>query len=133
MGNKLITQGKQTVIQARSALSSEQVAFAEWLALPPSKRTPRHQKDLCKELGVTEQSLCNWKGIPELWLVRDEVMGIKGRELVAKAQGVMEDAMDSPNHKVKLEAARDILDRFGESRKQEHIIETIQDLWNRYH
>jgi hypothetical protein len=131
--NKLILRGQQNLQQARSVLSAQQIAFAEYLALPPSKRKPLYQKDFAKEIGVTEQSLCGWKNIPELWIVRDEVMGNQARELVAKAQGILDKAMDSRNEKIKLEAAKDVMDRFGESRKHGTIIADLRDLYKQYH
>jgi hypothetical protein len=131
--NKLILRGQQNLQQARSVLSAEQIAFAEWLALPPSKRVPLYQKDFAKEIGVTEQSLCGWKDIPEIWIVRDEVMGNQAKELVAKAQGILDKAMDSHNEKIKLEAAKDVMDRFGESRKHGTIIADLRDLYKQYH
>jgi len=131
--NKLILRGQQNLERARSVLSAEQIAFAEWLALPPSKRIPLYQKDFATQISVTEQTLCNWKNIPELWIVRDELMENQAKEMVAKAQGILDKAMESKHEKIKLEAAKDVMDRFGESRKHGTIIADLRDLYKQYH
>jgi len=131
--NKLILRGQQNLQQARSVLSAEQIAFAEWLALPPSKRVPLYQKDFAAIIGVTEETLCHWKNIDELWIVRNGIMGNRAKEMVAKAQGIMDDMMDSNNEKIKLEAAKDTLDREGEPRKHGAIVANITDLYRKYH
>jgi hypothetical protein len=42
----------------------------EWLATPALLRTPEYQKDLAVELGVSRETLDNWKNTP---LFQDEV------------------------------------------------------------
>jgi len=133
METSLVKQAENRISRARSRLSADQIAFAEWLALPFMERQPKHQKDLAAQLGISEKTLTEWKKIPEIWEVRDSVISTKGKELVSEAMAVMEKVLKSPNLKLASEAARDILDRWAEPTKHAHIVATIKDMYDRYH
>ena len=123
----------EVISKARRNLSRDQIIFAEWLALPTFERSPKTQQDLAKELHISEQSICQWKRIPELWEVRDELIGTKGKELVVDAIAVLGKLLKGDNNKLAAEAAKDILDRWAAPRKHAHIIANIKDMYNNYH
>ena len=125
--------GKREVALARSVLSVQQIDYAEWLAVPTSERNPGTQKELAKILGVTEETLCHWKQIPELWVVRDDALTPQQKELVSDAIGVLRTALKSKNNLVAFRAAVDVLDRFGESRKHVSAVVNIVDMYKNYH
>ncbi len=129
----LTIRGNENVAKARGKLTTQQIDFAQWLALPYSERIPKTQKDYASQVGVSEQSLCDWKKIPELWQVRDDAIGTKGKELVTEAMAVLEKMLKSPNLKIASEAAKDILDRWAEPVKHAHIIASIKDMYEVYH
>lgn len=129
----LAIRGDERVTRARGKLTPEQIGFAEWLALPLSARTPKTQKEYSAQIHISEHSLCDWKKIPEVWQVRDDAIGTKGKELVSEAMAVLEKVLKSNNLKLASEAAKDILDRWGETTKHAHIIATIKDMYEEYH
>ena len=45
----------------------EFVAFASWCALPSWYRAPETQKELAKQIGVSQDTLTDWKRHPEFW------------------------------------------------------------------
>jgi hypothetical protein len=47
-------------------LSAAREFYVEWLALPPNRREPASQAKVAVELGVTEQTLRNWKRDPRI-------------------------------------------------------------------
>ena len=123
----------EKVSKARQGLTPEQLVFAEWLALPSTDRIPRQQQDLAIQLKVAESTLCQWKKIPELWQVRDEILGTKGREMVAEAIAVQRSLLHSPNTRVAADIAKQIIDMHYEPLKHKDILTTIKDLWDKYH
>lgn len=45
----------------------EFLAFASWCALPSWHRTPETQKELADKIGVSQDTLTDWKRHPEFW------------------------------------------------------------------
>lgn len=120
------------ISEARRKLKPEQIILAEWLALPSFERVPKTQKELGEQLGVSDETIKNWKKIPEVWLVRDECMSTLGKELVAEAMGTLKQMMKKGGPQA-YQAAKDILDRYAEPIKHMHIITSLKDLWEQYH
>jgi len=122
---------------AKGELTPEQIAFAEWLAVPRFERVPPTQKELAAQLSVSERTLKNWKKIPEIWVVVGDVNENELRELVPEARAVMEKAIRQPGsiNRVTFDAAKHILAQWGESRERAGggIVRTIVDLYNKYH
>ena len=112
-----------------TVLKAGQIRLAEWLAIPLIERQPKTQAELAIQLGVTEATLCNWKHNPELWDYRDKLLRQTGKDLVPEALRVIKDLLESPNSKVALEAAKDILSRWSDPRKSAHIIATLKELY----
>lgn len=52
-----------TPIQANS-WSPDQIKFQAWLAVPPSARSPRSQKELAHQLERDPATLSDWKKLP---------------------------------------------------------------------
>ena len=129
--NGLVTYDKTEL--ARSKLKPEQIFFGEWLATPSAQREPATQVLLAKQFGINEATLCNWKKIPELRYVIDDILGLRGRELVPEAIAKLKDCLNSTDAKVAFEAAKDILNRWGEVSKHGTIIASIKDLYEHYH
>ena len=134
MINALAIAGQDKEIRARQALRPEQILFAEWLALPMSERHPSTQKELSAQLGVSDQTLSNWKDIPEIWDVRDSLLTTKAKGLVSDALKVLEDRLKDPEHKkLALDAAKEILDRWSEPKRHAAIVVSLADLYKQYH
>jgi len=129
----LVERNKERLAKSRGRLTADQLAFAEWLAIPKMERQPKTQKELAAKMGVSEQILCYWKDIPELWDVRDSLITSQAKELIPEAIKVLADRIKDPEHKkLALEAAKDILDRWSEPKRHAHIIATIQDMYENY-
>ena len=122
---------KSTDSEARRKLKPEQVAFAEWLATPKDERVPKLQKEFAEQIGVADITVKLWKRIPEIWMVRDEVMDAAGRELVPEALGTLKRILKSDSQQA-IKAASDILSRYAEPVRKSPIIVTLKDLWNAY-
>ena len=45
----------------------EFVEFARWSAIPSGQREPDTQKELAEVIGVSEDTLTDWKKRPEFW------------------------------------------------------------------
>lgn len=112
-----------------SYLKPLQIQLAEWLATPDTERQPKTQKDLAIQLGVTEATLCNWKQNPELWEYRDRLLRLAGKDKVPDAIKKVGDLMNCENKKVELEAAKDILSRWSDPRREAHIVTTLKELY----
>ena len=129
----LVGYGNERADVARRALTTEQIIFAEWLAVPTSERIPPTQNDLAQQLSVSKQSITYWKQIPEIWTVRDSIITHQAKEMVVDAIKVMKDKLNSNSDKIALDAARDILDRWAEPRRHASIVATIKELYDQYH
>lgn len=110
-------------------LKPSQIQFAEWLATPATERQPKTQIELAEQLGVVESTLCNWKRIPEVWDYRDSILRQTGKDLVPEALKKIKELLDSPNSKVALDAAKDILSRWSDPKRSAHIIATLKQLY----
>ena len=129
----LAERNKERIVKSRGRLTPQQLVFAEWLAVPTTERQPRSQKELAKQLGVSQQSLCQWKEIPELWDVRDSLVTSAAKDLIPEAIKVLKDRIADPEHKkLALDAAKDILDRWSEPKRHAHIIASIKDMYESY-
>jgi len=71
------------------------------------------QIEIAKELQVSDQSVSNWKKIPEFAAAREEAERDAFHKLVPKARQKIAELLNAKNEQVQLAAARDILDRAG--------------------
>jgi len=123
---------KSIASEARKKLKPEQIAFAEWLAIPKDERVPKLQKEFAEQIGVADITVKLWKHIPEIWMVRDEVMDAAGRELVPEALAALKRVLKSDSSQA-IKAASDILSRYAEPVRKSPIIATLKNLWDAYH
>lgn len=129
----LAERNKERIIKSRGRLTTDQILFAEWLAMPTIERQPKTQKELAIQLGYEEHTLCCWKEIPELWDVRDSLVTSQAKELIPEAIQVLKDRIKDKDHqKLALDAAKDILDRWSEPKRHAHIIASIKDMYESY-
>ena len=112
-------------------LKPEQIIYAEWLSCPASMRKPPTLAELATQLGVTTPTLYNWRKVSEVQQLIDDLLNVKGRELVPEAISVLKKSLDSPNAKVAFEAAKDVLSRWGMISKSGHVIASIKELYDR--
>jgi len=128
----MVTLTEERANLARSRLSPEQIRFAEWLAMPLDERNPSTQRDLALVLDVSEITLSHWKKIGEIRDIMDDIISARGKELVPLAIKKLKGLLNSDNSKVQLDAAKDILSRWGDVARQGHIVASIKDLYNKY-
>ena len=126
--------GNQGGKPKRKHLTPQQLQYAEWLAKPDWARIPKTEKDLADILGVSDQSLSDWKHLPELWEARDEALDNRMRNLVPQAAGILERAVKNPGNinKVTFDAAKQIIKEWGESKRRSPVLATFQDLREKY-
>lgn len=93
-GNKdkfgVVSQGDQT---------ANREFFVGWLALPPNRREPRTQEALAEALGVSSQTLRNWKRDPRIvGKVKGKIQGVLAvNDLSQIVESLKEQAFDSSN------------------------------------
>jgi len=110
-------------------LKPGQITFAEWLATPIIERQPKTQSALAELLGVSQQTLCNWKNDPEVWDYRDKILRQTGKDLVPEALKRISILLQSDNPKVALDAAKDVLSRWSDPKKSAHLVTTLKELY----
>ena len=71
------------------------------------------QADVARELKITEQTICNWKKDPEFCAELERLTREKLRGMAPRAARVLGELLSSESDNVRLNAARDILDRAG--------------------
>lgn len=71
------------------------------------------QRQIAEELKVTEQTICAWKKNPEFIEGYNNLMRSTVRSVSAKALKTMVKLLDADSEQVRLNAAKDILDRAG--------------------
>lgn len=129
MTNAMIDRNEARLTEARRRLTPEQIQYAEWMAIPSYERVPKTKKEFAEGIGVSYGTLRNWEMVPEVWTIRDEILRAIGKDLVPEAVRVLRKAMYSPDSKVALQAAKDILDRWAEPRRQANIVASITDMY----
>ena len=74
------TQNEHAAVETRTPIQSDSlpvpkdikrihefVEFARWSAIPSGQREPDTQKELAEVIGVSEDTLTDWKKRPEFW------------------------------------------------------------------
>ncbi len=67
----------------------EFLQFTQWFATPRQFREPKTQKDFAKLVGVSEDTLTDWKRHPNFWPLAQEAMGTWIQEQVPDAIGAL--------------------------------------------
>ncbi len=114
---------------AKEELTPVQQEFALWLSLPEAYRVPKSQEQWAKEHNMSDVTCWYWKKLPAIWEVRDSYLTVKGKELATKAVYKIETLLDSENSKVALDAAKDILSRWGEPAKHATVLTSLRDIF----
>lgn len=107
------------------ALTPEQILFAQWLSLPSQQRSPHLQQEFAELLGVSEQTLCTWKKDVRIIELKREFIDAEGDELVPDAIATLKRQLNSDNERVANQAARDILDRWGQMRRSGKVTSIV--------
>ncbi len=89
-------------------LSQEQVECLDLMV--NSKLT---QKAIAKKIQVSEQTICNWKKDPEFIAEHNKLLRASLRSVATKAARTLVDLLKAESEQVRLNAAKDILDRAG--------------------
>lgn len=63
-------------------LVSEFMQFASWASLPRAQRTPKTQKEFARQIGVSQDTLADWKRHPQFWNVTRHFLSIWMQERV---------------------------------------------------
>lgn len=71
------------------------------------------QKDIAKQINITEKTICAWKKNDEFMRELDHLIVISIRSVAAKAFKTQTKLLDSKNDMVRYMASKDILDRAG--------------------
>ena len=71
------------------------------------------QKDIAKQINITEKTICEWKKNNEFMNELDILIVLSIRSLAAKAFRTQMNLLDAKNEMVRYMAAKDILDRAG--------------------
>ncbi len=92
-------------------LTVERDLFVEWLSMPPSERKPSTQKDLAGELGVTAQTLLNWKRDPRIVAkVRTKIHSVLALNDLSGIVESMKTIALNPEHRSSVSAAKLLID-----------------------
>lgn len=121
-------------VRSNRILTTDQILYAEWLALPTMERSPRSKDAFAATIGVSPPTLYNWEKLPELWDHRDSILRQYGKDLVPLAMRVIKQSLQqTENRKVALDAARDVLSRFADPARTAKLIVTLQDMYRNPH
>ena len=71
------------------------------------------QKQIAKELNITEQTICNWKKDKEFKNEIEKNIKENFGSLAVEAQKELKKLLKSNNEYIKMQAVKDILDRAG--------------------
>lgn len=71
------------------------------------------QKQIAKELNITEQTICNWKKDKEFKNEIEKNIKENFGSLALEAQKELKKLLKSSNEYIKMQAVKDILDRAG--------------------
>lgn len=71
------------------------------------------QKQIAKELKITEQTICNWKQDKEFKNIIDENIKENFGSLAIDAQKELKKLLKSKNEYIRIQVVKDILDRAG--------------------
>ena len=130
----LAERSKKRITKVKGRLTPDQLKFAEWLALSTIGRRTETQKEFAARLGVSQQSLCQWKEMPELWEVQNSLLTSRAKEMVPDAIKIYENALKDPHSvtKVQFEIAKDILNRWAEPKGRPSVMTSIFDMYESY-
>ena len=117
--------------QVKYKITDNQVALAQWMALPDGLRVPSTQTELAEIMGVHPSRLTHWKHDEGLTKYLKELLHDAGLNLVPLAIQTLRENLKSPDSRVRQQAAKDILDRWGET-KESNTVNNIKDLWDKY-
>lgn len=109
-----------------------QIAFAEWLATPLVERQCKTQKEFAEQLGVAPQTLNNWKQLQEVWDYRDSILRQTGKDLVPEALKKLKQLLESPYDRVAMDAAKDVLSRWSDPKRNATIAVTLKELYQQH-
>ena len=120
------------------ALSEEQKAFAEWLALPKEMREPSSQKKFAELIGVTEMTLSRWKQRHAFTEYVDNTLVRRLRDhLGSLYQALINHAIDGKHPKYMEMALQLSMDQFGKKEvdvritSEETVKMTTEDIADR--
>lgn len=98
----------------------EREQYIEWLAIPPNRREPASQEKMAKALGVTSDTLRNWKRDPRIISkVKGRIQGVIAlNDLASIVETLKEQAFDASNPR-SVQAAKVLIEMMekGESRQ----------------
>ena len=81
------------------------------------------QKEIAKEIGVSEQTIINWKKDERFKELKFKMERESIQGLVVDAINTLHELLSSESDTVRFYASRDILDRAGHKQRDEHKIE----------
>lgn len=123
-----IKEHEEEIIKAKQSLTPDQIEYAQWMALPKSKRKPQTEKEWAEIHNVTRTTCFNWRKLPIFWTVRDSYITEDMKRLVPEAAKVLGELIHSENAKVALDAALEVLDRYSIPKQHEQIANTLKDI-----
>ena len=86
------------------------------------------QKAIAKKIKMSEQTICNWKKDPEFVEEHKKLLRATLRSVATKASRTLVALLEAESEQVRLNAAKDILDRVG--LKPEEKVEIRGDVNN---
>ena len=117
-------------------LTEPQIYFAEWLATPPTERSPHTMEELSTQLNVTRVTLSHWKKLPETLQLVNQLYAEKLIDLVGPATILLRDAIKKPGSvsRVSYDCARYIVGDWGKKYQGDGgVVRSIADLYKKYH
>ena len=75
--------------------------------------TDMTQKEIAKAIKMTEQTICNWKKNDEFMAEHKKLVRYSLYSVATKAANTLISLLDADSEQVRLNAAKDILDRAG--------------------
>ena len=128
----------------RGPLTVERDQYVEWLSLPPNRREPASQAKMAEALGVTEQTLRNWKRDPRITAkVKGKIQSVIALNDLSQIVDTLKEQAFDPDNPRSVQASKVLIElmREGEAtsvdvplsdKTNDELKELVADLYDEF-